>query len=261
VYGKIFESIYDGTLAEDWRALITFQQMIILCDSDGVVDMTPTAISRRTGIPIEHIKAGIEILEAEDPHSRTADHNGKRILRIDPDRPWGWELVNHEKYRSMRSQEDRKEYMRNYMKERRAVEKNEENQESSKQEKLTKANSKQSLAPLANTYASVSVCRFIDFINVYPRKEKKSDAEKIWKRKKLDHLADLIIEDVKKRIESHVPWHDGYIPHPTSYLNGKRWEDDIQTTPSAKSSKQSPMQRMAEALRKDNERIKAISNT
>lgn len=157
MYGKIFESIYDGTLAEDWRALITFQQMIILCDSDGIVDMTPTAISRRTGIPIEHIKAGIEILEATDPHSRTADYDGKRILRIDPDRPWGWELVNHEKYRSMRSQEDRKEYMRNYMRERRDIEKLEENQEPCKQEKLTDVNSKQELAALANTYASVSV--------------------------------------------------------------------------------------------------------
>ena len=61
MYGKIFESIYDGTLGDDWRALITFQQMIVLCDSDGVVDMTPAAISRRTNIPVEHIEAGIKI--------------------------------------------------------------------------------------------------------------------------------------------------------------------------------------------------------
>jgi len=71
VYGKIFSSIYDGTLVEDWRALITFQQFIILSDADGVVDMTPGALSRRTGIPIEHIKVGIEILEKEDKYSRT----------------------------------------------------------------------------------------------------------------------------------------------------------------------------------------------
>lgn len=156
MYGKIFESIYDGTLAEDWRALVTFQQMIILSDSDGIIDMTPTAISRRTGIPIEHIKAGIEILESEDKFSRTPDEDGRRILRIDPERPWGWQLVNHEKYRSMRSSEDRKEYMRNYMRERREGEKNKENQESCKHEKLTKANSKQGLARLANESASVS---------------------------------------------------------------------------------------------------------
>lgn len=73
--------------------------MIVLCDADGVVDMTPAAISRRTGIPIEHIKAGIEILEGEDPYSRTPDEEGRRIKRLGGERPWGWYIVNHEKYR------------------------------------------------------------------------------------------------------------------------------------------------------------------
>lgn len=99
MYGKIFESIYDGTLAEDWRALITFQQFIVLCDADGIVDMTPQSISRRTGIPIEHIIAGIEILEKTDKYSRTPDEDGKRIELIDSHRPWGWHIVNHEKYK------------------------------------------------------------------------------------------------------------------------------------------------------------------
>jgi len=101
MYGKIFDSIYDGTLAEDWRALITFQQFIVLCDADGMVDMTPQSISRRTGIPIEHIKAGIEVLEKVDKYSRTPDEDGKRIELIDDHRPWGWHIINHEKYKRM----------------------------------------------------------------------------------------------------------------------------------------------------------------
>jgi len=101
MYGKIFDSIYDGTLAEDWRALITFQQMIVLCDADGMIDMTPHAISRRTGIPIEHIEAGIKILENPDPYSRTDADEGRRIMRIDSHRPWGWHIVNHTKYKNL----------------------------------------------------------------------------------------------------------------------------------------------------------------
>lgn len=101
MYGKIFDSIYDGTLVEDWRALVTFQQLIVLCDADGVIDMTPSAISRRTGIPIEHIKAGIEVLERPDPWSRTPDEEGRRIIRLDEHRPWGWYLVNHKKYKAL----------------------------------------------------------------------------------------------------------------------------------------------------------------
>lgn len=87
--------MYDGTLAENWQALITFQQMIILCDDSGVIDLTPSAISRRTGIPIEHIEAGIKTLESDDPYSRTPDENGRRIVRLDDHRPWGWRIVNY----------------------------------------------------------------------------------------------------------------------------------------------------------------------
>jgi len=102
MYGKIFDSIYDGTLAEDWRALITFQQFIVLCDADGMVDMTPQSMSRRTGIPIEHIIAGIEVLEKNDKYSRTPDEDGKRIELIDSHRAWGWHIINHEKYKNIR---------------------------------------------------------------------------------------------------------------------------------------------------------------
>lgn len=93
--------MYDGTLADDWRALITFQQMIVLCDADGTIDMTPSAISRRTGIPIEHIKAGIEILQNPDPYSRTPEEEGRRIRLLDDNKPWGWYIVNHSKYKAL----------------------------------------------------------------------------------------------------------------------------------------------------------------
>jgi len=112
MYGKIFDSIYDSTLAEDWRALITFQQFIVLCDADGVVDMTPHAISRRTGIPIEHIEKGIGILESPDPYSRTPDQEGRRIERLDNHRPWGWSIVNHAHYKGLQDAETVREQNR-----------------------------------------------------------------------------------------------------------------------------------------------------
>jgi uncharacterized phage protein (TIGR02220 family) len=101
MYGKLFESMYDGTLVEDWRALVTFQQMIVLCDADGMLDMTAGAISNRTGIPLEHIVAGIEILEQVDLNSRTPDSEGRRIVRLDEHRAWGWYIVNHNKYKQL----------------------------------------------------------------------------------------------------------------------------------------------------------------
>ncbi len=127
MYGKIFDSIYDSTLADDWRALITFQQMIVLCDADGVIDMTPAALSRRTSIPVDIIKAGIEILEAPDPYSKTPDHEGRRIERIDDHRPWGWVIVNHGKYRALQDAETVREQTRKRVARHRAK-KDEDNQ-------------------------------------------------------------------------------------------------------------------------------------
>jgi hypothetical protein len=112
MYGKIFTSIYDGTLVEDWRALITFQQLIVLSDADGVVDMTPNAISRRTGIPIEHITKGLKILEKPDLCSRTEGEEGRRIIRMDEHREWGWHIVNHSKYKLITSSVSRREQNR-----------------------------------------------------------------------------------------------------------------------------------------------------
>lgn len=108
-FAKIFASIYEGTLAEHWQALVTFQQMLILCDASGIVDMTPNAMHRITGIPIDVIRAGIEILESPDSDSRSQAMGGRRIARLDNHREWGWFIVNHSDYRKRISAEEKRE--------------------------------------------------------------------------------------------------------------------------------------------------------
>jgi hypothetical protein len=101
MYGKIFDSMYEGTLYGHWEAIITLQQMLVLCTSEGVIDMTPQAISARTSIPLDIITKGIGILSEPDPYSRTPGEEGRRIDLIDAHRPWGWYIVNHAKYRNL----------------------------------------------------------------------------------------------------------------------------------------------------------------
>ena len=122
MYGKLFVQMYDGTLGTKgpWEALVTFQQFIILADQEGEVDMTPEAISRRSTIPLEIILKGIEELEKPDPSSRSPAEDGRRIVLLSDNRTWGWRIVNHAHYRNIRSQEDRREYMRNYQRIRRS---------------------------------------------------------------------------------------------------------------------------------------------
>jgi len=70
--------------------------------------------------------------------------------------------------------------------------------------------------------------RFDLFWSAYPRKVKKAEARKVWKSRKLDRLADQIVTDIQTRQQMDRQWLEGYVPHPTTYLRGARWEDDIE---------------------------------
>jgi hypothetical protein len=116
VYAKIFAQIYDGTLCTNgpWEALVTFQQLLILADQEGSVDMTIPAIERRTTIPREILERGISALMRPDPDSRTPTEEGRRIVPLAEGRSWGWRVVNYVMYRQIKREEDRREYHREY---------------------------------------------------------------------------------------------------------------------------------------------------
>lgn len=116
MYVKIFAQMYDGTLctAGPWQALVTFQQLLILADTEGVVDMTAVAIHRRTTVPLDIIEKGLAALMLPDPDSRTPVEDGRRIVPVSEGRSWGWRVVNYEHYRKLKREEDRREYHRAY---------------------------------------------------------------------------------------------------------------------------------------------------
>jgi len=64
------------------------------------------------------------------------------------------------------------------------------------------------------------------FWSAYPRKTAKGNAENSWKKIKPDQklVADIIAAIAKQKQN----WTDPkFIPHPATWLNGKRWLDDI----------------------------------
>lgn len=109
MFGKIFEQIFDSSVAEDWTVRVVFQDLIVLANMDGVVDRTPESIARRTNVPLEIVLKAIALLEQPDPRSRSKEENGARIRRLDDHRDWGWEIINYEKYRVIASEEQRRE--------------------------------------------------------------------------------------------------------------------------------------------------------
>jgi hypothetical protein len=238
MYGKVFTSMYDGTLATrgPWQALVTFQQFLVLKDRGGIVDMTPDAISRRTTIPIEIINIGIAALEQVDTESRSNELEGRRIVRLDPERSWGWKVVNHEKYNKIRSEDDRREYMRNLMAEKR---------KKGKETLAVVSNCKQRLAKLAHIDVDVDVDvkkhlrtavrdtvsispGFEQFWYFYPKKQGKKAAIKAWNKIEPDDLLrDKIYKSLNTQVKSE-PWRASkgkFIPHAATWINGERWND------------------------------------
>jgi hypothetical protein len=115
MYGKIFRQMYKGSMSrQGWEAIVTMQQFIVLADRHGEVDMTLEAMAAETTIPIDVLRRGVETLSQPDPGSRSPDEDGRRIVLLDDHRDWGWRLVNYEKYRKLQSEEDRREYHRQY---------------------------------------------------------------------------------------------------------------------------------------------------
>jgi len=68
---------------------------------------------------------------------------------------------------------------------------------------------------------------FDRFWEHWPRKINKHKAKIAFQSKQFSVSdVDLLITDVKRRKEKDKQWAGGYIPHCSTYLNGKRWEDD-----------------------------------
>ncbi len=74
---------------------------------------------------------------------------------------------------------------------------------------------------------------FDSFWSVYPNKKGKGQAERVWAKIKPDQeLIDKILRAISWQREQDQWTKDGgkYIPHPTTWLNGRRWEDEKQMT-------------------------------
>jgi len=98
-YTPLFDSLTTGTLCGKWPDIGLWPIILSLCDRGGLVDVTPAYLSGITGLPVAEITACMERFCAPDPGSRSREKNGARLRLIDPDRAWGWVVVNKEKYR------------------------------------------------------------------------------------------------------------------------------------------------------------------
>jgi hypothetical protein len=115
MFAKVYSQIFASSIAENYNTRHVFMDMLVLADSEGVVDMTLSAISRTTNVPMEIVESAIKELSEPDKSSRSPTEDGRRIALVDSHREWGWRIINYDHYRSLRDEEARRSFNRNYM--------------------------------------------------------------------------------------------------------------------------------------------------
>lgn len=139
MFAKVFQQIFDSTIAENWQHRHVFMDLLVLADVDGCVNKTAAAIARHTNVPLEIVSAGIAALSSPDSDSQNKEHEGRRLVPIESGRSWGWRIVSYQHYREMRDAEDRRLYHRDYRRKERA-EKHAKNGNPKKEKKCNRDN-------------------------------------------------------------------------------------------------------------------------
>lgn len=76
---------------------------------------------------------------------------------------------------------------------------------------------------------------FEEFWKRYPRKTNKGFARKVFDKLKVDDdLLKKMIHAIEQQKRSEQWKNPQYIPHPSTWLNGERWEDEVQLAPQAR---------------------------
>ena len=81
--------------------------------------------------------------------------------------------------------------------------------------------------------------QFSDFWQAYPNKKDKGRARKAWKKHKCDGLFAQIMETLAKYKQCNQWTRDGgeFVPMPSTWLNGQRWEDEPDTANQGRQTK------------------------
>lgn len=115
-YAKLFSSITSSTIwGEPAATRVVWVTMLAMKRRDGCVYASIPGLARQANVTLEECEAALQCFLSPDPYSRTKENEGRRIEEIDG----GWRVLNAVKFDALRSIEERKEYMKNYMRNRR----------------------------------------------------------------------------------------------------------------------------------------------
>lgn len=224
-FTKLFSSLVTSTIwQEDDKTRILWITMLAIADWKGVVDASLPGLAKLANMSIPDCEKALLILKSPDEYSRTQKYEGRRVKKV----KGGWQIINYRQYREKGRSKERTEYMRIKQAERRGK---------LRQPKSTKVNQPKPIAE-ADTDTDVEEeavskeekkdlsADADEIYQVYPRKVGKPKAIKaINKALTQTTPLDLLIK-VKQYAELVADKDKKYIPHPATWFNEERYNDD-----------------------------------
>ncbi len=220
-YTKLQSSIIASTIwAEPSSTRVVWITMLALADRNGYVAASVPGLAHIAHVTRSEIEAAIHTLMQPDPDSRSKVCEGRRIEDADG----GWNIINYVAVRDSWTEDDKREYQREWVARKRA-------KAAVNSVEVSRSESKQIEAPAPAPAPKTKdngrqADRFPEFWGKYPKKTKKKDAEKVWRRLS-DTIRSAILLDLNTRAAFDDRWKRGFIPDPPTYLRGERWNDEI----------------------------------
>jgi len=267
MFGKFYESTFTGSMMGKGPGVFAVWAYIIAhTKPDSYVEINPKLIAILIGMDVNDVVNIINSFCTPDVYSRSKAESGRRLIKKGE---FIYKVVNYNAYRNFRSDEERKVYMREYMKKYRNKNKNLEDVNPCKTVLLTDVNPVSPSRSRSRSRSSKGSSSFFNdgslfpsplytnlhlkgknllkkkpplkekillleegfnkFWTIYPWKVAKAPAFKAWTKLCPDSS---LLEIILSAVEAHKKtkqWQDKqFIPRPLTWLNQKRWEDELE---------------------------------
>jgi hypothetical protein len=110
---KLYQSITRSSVwGESHETRLVWITMLVEANADGIVEASVGGLAHLARVTKAECEAALAVLSAPDEDSRSPEHEGRRIRKVDG----GWLVLNHAKYRARQSKRNAQaaERMRRY---------------------------------------------------------------------------------------------------------------------------------------------------
>ncbi len=250
IYVPIADSFFESSIMREELpvrfVMLALIRLALRAGANGEVDIDPVMFAKSINLPEEQVEFAIKRLMEPDRSSSSPDEEGRRIVPIDPERPFrGWRLVNWARYKHIvrmandaarkryeRAKEEKMDVSEN-VRERPQASENVGTKYEIRNTKNEKRN-KRDIDHFENGF-------FEGFWSVYPRKVGKQQALKAWLHLSSEERQLAVTAVVKLAAEwkDRPPEERHFCPHAATWINGKRWQDEPEPVKAAE-PKQAP---------------------